>query len=134
MRILVVDDEYVSRTKIKAILSAYGDCDVAPSGEIALDMFKKAHEESLPYGIITLDIKMPGMDGQQTLMAIRNWEKERECFKTKTEAKVLMVTILNDRDSVMASFRENCDGYLIKPVTPDNAGRELAKLGIREAD
>lgn len=133
MRILVVDDEYVSRAKLKAILSEYGDCDVAPSGEIALEMFKKAHEESLPYELITLDIKMPGMDGRQVLSAIRNWEKERECFKTKTEAKILMVTILGDKESVMGSFRENCDGYLVKPITPENVRRELAKIGISPA-
>ncbi len=130
MRILVVDDDYVNRTKLKTLLAAYGDCDAAPSGDIALEMFKEAHAEGVPYDLITVDIRMPGKEGREVLKEIRDWENENKCYQDGTVAKVLMITVMKDRDSIMSSFRENCDGYLIKPVTPENLREELAKLKL----
>ena len=130
MRILVVDDDYVSRTKLKALLSAYGDCDIAPSGEIALELFTKAHEEGAPYQLITLDIKMPGKGGKEVLTEVREWETANACYKSRTTAKIVMVTIMKDSENIMGSFRENCDGYLIKPITPEKLREYLAKLAI----
>ena len=134
MRVLVVDDDYVSRTKLKALFSAYGDCDSAPNGELALELFAKAHEEGVPYELITLDIKMPGKEGKQVLTEIREWETDNACHENRTVAKIVMVSVMNDKENIMGSFRENCDGYLIKPVTPEKLREEMAKLDIKPAD
>lgn len=130
MRILVVDDDYVSRTKLKALLSAYGDCDTAPNGEIALGLFKSAHEEGVPYQLITLDIKMPGKEGKQVLADIREWETAHACYENKTMVKIVMVTIMKDIENIFGAYRENCDGYIVKPVTPEKLRVDLAKLDI----
>ena len=42
MRILVVDDDFVSREKLKAILAPYGDVESAEDGEAAVRMFEAA--------------------------------------------------------------------------------------------
>lgn len=133
MRILVTDDDYVSRTKLKALLSAYGDCDAAPNGEIALGLFAKAHEEGVPYDLITLDIRMPGREGKQVLVEIREWEAANGCHESRTVAKIIMVTVMKDTENILSSFRENCDGYIVKPVTPEKLRDTMAKLDIQPA-
>ncbi|MBN2412667.1 response regulator [candidate division KSB1 bacterium] len=129
MRILVVDDDYVSRTKLKSLLSAYGDCDAVDNGEIALKMFEKAYKESVPYNLITMDIEMPDLSGQEVVHSIRQWELENK-VKTSRQVKILMITIKNDVDDIMSSFKEGCEWYLTKPVTPENLREALAKVTI----
>jgi CheY-like chemotaxis protein len=125
MRILVVDDDYVSRTKLKALLSEHGDCDAVPSGEIALSMFHAAHAEQVPYDLVTMDVNMPVMRGQEVVAHIRAREKENP---SAPQAKILMITAVKGGQDVMSAFREGCEWYLVKPVTPENLSEALAKL------
>ena len=129
MRSLVVDDDYVSRTKLKTLLSPYGDSDAVPTGDIALRMFQIGHDEKIPYDLITMDIDMPGLKGQDVVKKIWQWEKAREIYMTD-QVKILMVTVKNDSENIISSFKEGCDGFLIKPVTPDKLSQALAKMGI----
>ena len=76
MRILVVDDELVSREKMKHIMSSLGECDEAASGQDALKAFSEARTDGKQYDLITLDISMPEMDGTEVLGRIRTMEKE----------------------------------------------------------
>ncbi|MEI7892892.1 MAG: response regulator [Myxococcales bacterium] len=130
MRILIVDDDYVSRTQLKALLSSYGDCDAVPDGELALQMIRRAREESVPYELVTLDVEMPDMRGQEVLHRIRTWETENG-IKPREEAKVLMVSALKDGKSIVTSFKEGCEAYLKKPVTAAKLREVLAEAGIR---
>jgi len=127
MRILVVDDDYVSRTKLKKLLNEFGDCDVAPDGEIALKMFEKSHEESVPYALISLDIAMPGMQGQDVLKKIREYES-RQKVEEEDWVKVLMVTVKNEIKSVSTSYYEGCEGYLVKPVNREKLEDALKEM------
>jgi len=45
MRILVVDDELVSREKMKHIMSSLGECDEVASGQDALEAFSEARTD-----------------------------------------------------------------------------------------
>jgi two-component system chemotaxis response regulator CheY len=130
MRILVVDDDYVSRTKLKALLATYGDCDAAPNGSIAIDMFEVAHREVIPYNLITLDINMPGMGGLEVMRKIRHWEMKYGIMIAE-ESKLLAVTSKQDTQTVVKSIKEGCEYYLIKPVTSDNVLVALLKLGFK---
>lgn len=130
MRALVVDDDYVSRSKLKALLAPYADCDAAPDGPIALQLFQKAHEERCPYDLITLDIDMPGMTGQETLQQIRKWETNHKVYQHHKEAKVLMVTVRDAPEDIVISFREGCEWYLIKPVNAEKIRSALQRLGL----
>ena len=130
MRILVVDDDFVSRTKLEALLSAYGDCEGAEDGHEALDMFEQAHGQSACYDLITMDIDMPGMSGHEVLRRIREWEEAHQVYKKGQSAKVLMSTSLQSRTDIMSSFREGCEGYLKKPVTPEKLAEALAAIDI----
>jgi two-component system, chemotaxis family, chemotaxis protein CheY len=126
MRILIVDDEEVSLAKLKTLLSAYGDCDTAASGPSAIELFKQAHADSRPYALVTMDVRMPGMSGQEAVSAIRTWEKE----KAQLGARIIMVTVVQDLASVSTSIKSGSDGYLMKPFTPESVRDALSALGL----
>ncbi len=129
MRILVVDDDYVSRMKLKALLTAYGDCDTAQNGESALKSFKTAHKEKFHYQLITMDIEMPDMTGQVVVHDIRKWEEANNINESQ-KTKILMVTIKSNMKDIMSAFEEGCEWYLSKPVTPENLAVAMAKVGF----
>jgi two-component system chemotaxis response regulator CheY len=128
MKILIVDDEIVSRIKAQTILSEIGKCDAAASGNEALEAFHLAHDKGQPYDLITMDIEMAGMDGISTLENIREWEQSHNIQLGKG-AKVLMLTGHRTPDTVLSSFGEGCEGYVVKPVTEAKLRVALANLG-----
>jgi two-component system chemotaxis response regulator CheY len=130
MRILIVDDDFVSRSKLEALLSEYGNCDAAEDGQQALDMFEQAHQQSAGYDLITMDIDMPRMSGHEVLSRIREWEEAHRVYEQGQAAKVLMSTSMQSRTDIMSSFRNGCEGYLKKPVTPEKLAEALAAIDI----
>lgn len=130
MRILIVDDDYISRTKLKALLSSYGDCDAAPSGDIAMQMIKAAYNEAMPYELITMDINMPDIKGTDVVTQIREWEKEKKIYETDSEAKILMVTVAEEAEKIMSSFKNGCEWYLVKPVTPKSLKESMKMINL----
>ena len=127
MRILVVDDEAVSREKLGLLLSAYGDCESAENGEKALEMFRRARDEAHPYELITMDIEMPAMSGREAIAQMR----AMEAVSPEPKAKILMVTVTTDVRTVICSFKSGCDGYIIKPFTQDKVREVLFSCGIK---
>ena len=71
-RILVIDDEEAARMSFTLALEDTGfEVDTAESGEMGLQMKRDAE-----YDLIFLDLKMPGINGVQTLREIRKTDKE----------------------------------------------------------
>ena len=127
MKILVVDDEEVSREKLMLLLSAYGDCDSAEKGEKALEMFKRARSENRPYELVTMDVEMPRMSGKEVIAQMREIER----IRPEQRAKILMVTVTADVRTVLSSFKIGCDGYIIKPFTEEKVREVLSSCSIR---
>lgn len=130
MKILVVEDDPIARTKLEVLLSAYGSCDVAETGQAAIRFFQKAHSAGAPYRLVTMDIGLPDLSGQEVVKRIRDWELEHSINKTGIYATIIMVTAMDDMKNIQASFWEGCEGYLIKPVTPETLQGQLDKLHI----
>lgn len=115
MKALIVEDDFTSRTLLQGILKNYGDSHVAVDGGEAVTAVSQALEAGDPYHLICLDITMPGMDGQQALREIRRIERSHGLAPGQG-ARVLMTTASSDRNNVMTAFREEADGYILKPV------------------
>ncbi len=115
MKTLIVEDDFSSRLMLQELLKNMGPSHVAVNGKEALDAVREAFKTKEPYDLICLDIMMPKMDGQQALKEIRGLEEEhgREAGQG---AKVIMTTALSDKNSIMEAFRQQCDGYLVKPI------------------
>ena len=118
MKILVVDDELVSRQKMKKIMDGFGQCETVESGTAAIAAFQKALEEGVPFGFVTLDINMPEMDGTETLFNIREIERKKKILKEK-QVIIIMVTSLSDKDSVIACIQAGCNDYVVKPFNKE---------------
>ncbi len=129
MRILIVDDEFVSRKKAQKIMSQYGKCDVASNGIDALEAFHLAHNQGGPYDLITMDIMMPDMDGIETLKRIRTWEKSRNIELGKG-VRLVILTASKASDSVLSSFNEGCEAYIVKPFNKEKLANALSELGF----
>lgn len=128
MKILVVDDELVSRKKMMKILTDFGQCEGVINGKAAISAVKTALEEWKLYNLITLDISMPDISGTDVLTAIRKMEAERGLDPLE-KAKILMVTSHSDMDTVKACIGK-CDGYVIKPFNKEVMVEKMKKIGL----
>ncbi|CAK7011457.1 MAG: Chemotaxis protein CheY [Desulfovibrio sp.] len=130
MRFLVVDDDFHTRSLIQRLLHPYGFTDVATDGEEAVEAFRHALKDGEPYDLITLDILMPNIDGQQALREIREIEKEMDVPEDKA-VKVIMVSGLNDAKEVHdAFFLGSATSYMVKPIHKQTFFEEITSLGL----
>lgn len=131
MRILIAEDDLVSRKFLSKVLAEYGDCDITVDGIEALEAFLLAWDEGNPYELICLDVMMPKLDGMKVLQTIRELEKERNVPEEKM-AKIIMTTVLNDTENVMGAFQHGCQAYAAKPIDIEKFKNVLEKLGIKQ--
>jgi len=129
MKILLAEDDFVTRKYMSNFLSKYGECDVTVDGMEAVDAFLMAMEDGEPYDLVCLDIMMPVMDGYQALVGIRNLEKEHGIPEEKT-VKVIMTTALNEEKNVKMAFELGCTIYSGKPLDQERFDQALRKLGL----
>ncbi len=129
MKILLAEDDFVTSKLMVNFMTKYGECDVTVDGMEAVDAFMMALEDGEPYDLVCLDIMMPVMDGYQSLVGIRNLEKERNVPADKA-VKVIMTTALNDEKNVKMAFELGCTVYSGKPIDQDRFEQALKKLEL----
>ncbi|MBU1040750.1 MAG: response regulator [Proteobacteria bacterium] len=130
MRILIVDDERAALASLTKMLEPLGEVVATESGQESLDAFARALAEGKPFNLVSMDIVMPGLDGQATLQAMRDLEK-RHAVPPGQEAKVMMVTGLGDAGNVTrAFFKGQADGYITKPLQKAALLKTLRGMGI----
>jgi two-component system chemotaxis response regulator CheY len=129
MKTLIVEDDFASRKLMQKYLSPYGETDIVVDGEEALDAFKLALDEGVPYDLVCLDIMLPKKDGQEVLQEMREIEGKQGIFGSDA-VKVLMTTALGDAKNVLKAFRSQCEGYLQKPISKEAILRELRELNL----
>ncbi len=129
MKILIVEDDLVSRKFLNRFLSQYGDCDLVVDGLEAIDAFLMAIKEEAPYDLICLDIMMPKVDGVKVLKAMRSLE-EQHMGKINHQAKIIMTTALGETQIVKQAFEYGCDAYASKPIDTEKLVEVLEKLGL----
>lgn len=128
MRVLIAEDDYVSRKFLFKLLSQFGECDVTVDGMEAIEVFLMSLEDQNYYDLVCLDIMMPEVDGIKVLKTLRKLEEERNTPKDK-RAKIIMTTALNQTDEVMESFEAGSEGYAVKPIDTEKFMSVLNKLG-----
>jgi DNA-binding NtrC family response regulator len=106
IRVLIVDDEERFRTTMTATLNKRGlDVKAVPGGTEALAEIRKGEVD-----VVVLDVKMPGMDGNEALQKIK---------MLKEELPVIMLTGHGTMDSALAGWRDAAYAYLMKPLDAD---------------
>jgi len=112
---LVVDDEEGIRFFLEETLGRAGHTVAkAASGEEALERLREDR-----FDLMMLDLKLGGrVDGLKVLEAVKwRWP----------ETVVVILTAHGSLESAMAAIREGVDGYLLKPVEPDEVRRAVGE-------
>lgn len=129
MRVLVAEDDIVSRKFLCKFLSRYGECDQAVDGMEAIDAYIVAIKDQKPYDLICLDIMMPKVDGIKALKTIRDLEKQNNIPKDK-RVKVIVTTALAETACVKNAFSLGCEAYAPKPIDTRKLTEILAELDL----
>ena len=115
LRVLVVDDHPLFTAGVTALLSSVEDTDVvatAADGEAAV------REATLHRpDVVLMDLNLPGTSGL---------EATRRIAKASPESVVLVLSMLDDDESVLAAMRAGARGYVLK-----GAGQEELLAAIR---
>lgn len=131
MKILIAEDDYVSRKFLYKFLSTFGECDVTVDGMEAVEVFLSALESGHYYDLVCLDIMMPEVDGIKALKTIRLLEEERHLTPEK-RCKVIMTTALNDPDGIFRTYELGSEAYAVKPIDTVKLVEVMTKLGLIE--
>jgi two-component system nitrate/nitrite response regulator NarL len=108
LQVLLVDDHALVRKGLEELLQSRGIEVVASAGTGAEGIEKV---KQLNPDIILLDIKMPVMNGLETL------EKMRDMG---IETPVLMLSMSRDEEDLARALRAGAQGYLLKDMDPDD--------------
>jgi len=107
--VLLVDDHPLLRKGVSQLLELEDDIDVIGEASNGEDAVQRALE--LSPDLILLDLSMKGMDGIETLVAMRD---------VGVTSHIVVFTVSDDRSDVISALKSGADGYLLKDVEPDD--------------
>lgn len=129
MRSLVIDDDLVCRRVLGKILRQHGECIIATDGAEGLALLRDSIQVRSRFDLVCLDVMMPLIDGHDVLTALRLMEEQAQRPADQC-SRVIMVTAMDDSANLMQAFKEQCDAYVVKPVTVERITAELRKLHL----
>ena len=125
--VLVVDDNEMNRDLLSRRLAKQGHAIVV--AEDGLEALKTLRQQ--PFDLVLLDVMMPGMNGYQVLEHIKSDAALRHI-------PVIMISALDDIDSVVRCIELGAEDYLFKPFNPTllkaRIGASLEKKRLRDQE
>lgn len=116
LKVLVADDVAGNQMVMQAILARAG-CEVIVVDNGAKAVAACARET---FGVVLMDMRMPGMSGIDAVRAIRAEEQA----SGRPRAPILMCSA--DADHVAEAKEAGADGYVTKPITPRGLISQIA--------
>ena len=108
MKILVADDDPISRRLIQSCLTEAGyDVSVAVDGAEALEKISRSDSPR----VLVLDRTMPHVDGVDVCRAIRKKAMEPDVY-------IILLTGKGEREEIVEGFEAGADDYITKPFSP----------------
>ncbi len=123
IKVALVDDHALLRSGLASVINSFGGYKVvfeADHGRQFIDLLKTQPKPD----VILLDINMPEMNGFETATWIKNNEPA---------IKVLVLSMMDDDDSIIKMLQNGAKGYILKDSKPDalrNALNEVALKGF----
>jgi DNA-binding NarL/FixJ family response regulator len=119
---MIADDHPLFRDGLRAMFESELDIDLV--GEAATGLEAVALASQLLPDVALMDIKMPDVDGI---------EATRRVLAASPKTRVLVVTMFEDDDSVLAAMRAGARGYMVKGMRSADAIRAIRAVAEGEA-
>jgi DNA-binding response OmpR family regulator len=117
--VLIVDDEKNIRLTLSQSLESLGvEIDTAANGEETLDKLSKKE-----FGLILLDIRMPGMDGMEVLRRVR---------EIRPDIRIIMITAYGTIESAVEAMKLGAVDFLEKPFDPEEIRELVSRVMDRD--
>lgn len=114
--ILIVDDHPLFRKGVIQLIQAAPEFRFVGEAASGREGIQLAH--SLQPDMILLDLNMQDMNGVEVLKAIKDAE---------LDARVIMLTMSDHADDLMAALQAGADGYLLKDMEPEDLMQQLGE-------
>lgn len=117
--IIIVDDHKLFAQSLQGMVNSFEGfnvIEVFKNGEELVSYFQEDNPEP---DIILLDMRMPVMDGMQTMEWLR---------KNKSELKVLALTVDQEESTIIKMLKLGCRGYLLKDIDPEEFEHALNSI------
>jgi DNA-binding NarL/FixJ family response regulator len=107
MRIVILDDHSVVRAGVRSLLEQIGDVEVVAEGDdgrLAAGLVQTHHPD-----VVIMDIAMPGLNGLEATKLVTD---------TYPGTKVLVLSMYDSKEYVLAALKAGASGYLLKNAAP----------------
>jgi len=107
--VVVIDDHPLFRKGVADLIDMAGSLRLvgeAANGENGITLALETHPD-----LILLDLNMKGMDGLATLKRLK---------ESELESRIIMLTVSDNEEDVVAALRAGADGYLLKDMEPED--------------
>lgn len=114
MRITLIEDHYLTRMGIKVALREEPDMELvgeAANGLMGLDLLDKHRPD-----VAVVDIGLPDIDGIELVRRFRSIQADGD---SPQKTKILMLTMHDSEEAVMAAFAAGADSYCMKQTELD---------------
>ena len=106
--VALVDDHTLLRNGLANVVRGYSEYAVLFEADNGNDFIKELRPQSLP-DIVLLDINMPGMDGYETAL----WLKQNY-----PDIRVLALSMYDNEQAIIRMMKNGARGYILKDIDP----------------
>jgi len=114
IRLLIADDHSFFRDGLRLFVDSVDDLELVGEVDNAVDVV--AFADRLEPDVILMDINMPPSDGIQAT---------KEIVAKNPNAKILILTMFDDDESVFQSLQAGAKGYILKGLSHENLLRSI---------
>ncbi|NJL10359.1 MAG: response regulator transcription factor [Calothrix sp. SM1_7_51] len=114
IKVIIVEDHNLTRMGLRAALETEPEIKIIGEAANAMDGLRLL--KSFQADVATIDIGLPDMDGIELTSKYRQYQQETDNFTTK----LLILTMQNREESVLAAFGAGADSYCMKDIESEN--------------
>ncbi|MGH3358121.1 MAG: response regulator [Nocardioidaceae bacterium] len=115
IRVLIVDDEYLIRSGLRAIVDSEDDLEVVAEASDGTEVLPIVR--SLRPDVVMMDVRMPTMNGIETTRMLID--------KLDDPPAILVVTTYENDEYVYDALRVGARGFVLKRITPEGLAEAI---------
>ena len=123
VRILICEEEFLDRSRMRKLLSEFGDCDVVTNATECQEACIAAARSGHPYDLITLDLRVSDLDDSKVIEQLR-------AMKQKSQSRVLFTMPVSEVGKEHGASGKISDGEIVRPFVRDRVHDKLRDLGL----